>query len=344
MDGADYFQIDLSQQNTTPSNIFARLEYTFQNPVLIKPSDYIISITRFGINARFPLFFPVIPDPTSPLTTDVSITFGYTGVFYQQFVQVTADEVKNGVFSITEYLRHVNDASAAAFALLVAANPGIANMAPYFAFNPDSQIISMYVDTLWEDGAGGPQIFFNQALQAFMNLPATNYKIPPNTFGLDYQILVPDSSKLIPAAGARVGYPVFLSALAFAIIQVEQEYAQTNNFVDLNKLLFTSANIPVVKQFTPVNTSPTGGSTTQSSFQNVLTDFSIASLDHNFTFISYLPTAEFRRISMLGNKPMDVLDISVTYTTFSGGLYNIILPPGGSLDIQLTFEKKKLYY
>lgn len=343
MDKVGVFQIDLAQQNSTTSNIPARLQYTFQTPVLINPSDYIVSITRFGLNARFPLFFPVIPNPSSPTTTDVSITFGYGGNYYQTFVIVTADEVKNGVFSMGAFISEINAASGTSYANLIGANPSVAQMAPYFAFDPDTQIISMYVDEDWLNGSGGPLIFFNQQLQSFLNFPASSYKSPPNAFGIDFQISVPNSSKLIPATGTRYGYPVALNALAFDIIQVEQEYAQTNNFIDLNKLIFTSANIPVVKQYTPVNTTVSGSSITQSSFQQIITDFSIAVLEHNFTYISYLPTAEFRRISMTGSKPMDTLDMSVTYSTFSGGLHNIYLPPGGSLDVQLTFERKKLY-
>lgn len=338
-----YLYYNLILFNDTDQNIPASIpSLSLQTPLINKPEDFVVSVLRFGVFSKFPLFFPNIPNPLSPLVTNISLTFGYSGVFYQEFVQVTADEAKNGIFSMGGFLSELNVASAAAFATMKAAFPGApGQFAPYFAFDSQSQIVSMYVDVGWLETNAGPNlIFFNQPLQSILNFSSSNYKVPPVPSGIDYQIRVLGGSKLLPAVNTRFGFPYAINTNNATYIQVEQEYAQTNNWLDLDRLLITSTLIPTVAESTPVNTSPSQFSTTQSSFLSILTDFSIANLDHNFSYIEYLPTAEYRRIALRKSKPIMDLDITMYYTTFDEQLYPLILPPGGSMSVKLMFERR----
>jgi hypothetical protein len=214
----------------------------------------------------------------------------------------------------------------------------------------------MYVDPGWLETTPPdppyPKITFNSQLQSLLNFPSI---IITDTFvgvTFGYQIRVLDYAKLLPAAGSRNGFPYILSSTTFpaapfpatysavTLLQVEQEYPQPNNFIDIDRLLFTTQQIPVVKEFTPVNPGPNQGSTTQNSFLNIITDFSLANLEHNFTYIEYLPTAEYRRISMNPSTALDQIDMRVSYTTFDGTIHQVFIPPGGFLSIKMMFERK----
>jgi hypothetical protein len=337
-----YLYYNLILFNDTGRNIPATITpLALQTPLMNKPDDYIVSVLRFGVYSKFPLFFPTIPDPTHPTVTDISITLGYNGNFYQQFVQVTEDEAKNGIFSIGPFLYELNTASAAAWTAMTKDNPGAPGQSPpYFALNPDTQIVSMYVDIGWLEAPNTNLIFFNQQLQSILNLPASNYKQPPVPFGIDYQIRVLGYSKVLPPVDTRFNFPYALNGLNLTILQVEQEYAQTNNFLGLDRILLTSTTIPTVTESTPVNTTQAQSSTTQSSFLSILTDLSIANLDHNFNYIEFLPTAEFRRIALRRSKPINELDIAIQYTTFDDEIHPLVLPPGGSMSVKLMFERR----
>jgi hypothetical protein len=84
-------------------------------------------------------------------------------------------------------------------------------------------------------------------------------------------------------------------------------------------------------------------SNVSANFLSIITDFVITRQDakpRDNSFV-YLPTAEYRMFSLLGNVPLRRLDIQAYFTTYGGHSLPLFLPPDGSMTLKLMFRKKK---
>lgn len=338
MTGNDNQYVNLRLYNEYNYNRPAILTVKRQTPIVMDPENYNLVVSRFTIQTVFPLFYPTI---SAGSITDMSITFGYTGNFYQQFIVVTPEEAKGGVFNIGTFLSQLNVASRGAFLALSTAQPlAPGRHAPYFAFDPQTQLVSMYVDSGWQDSNPLPStIYFNQQLQTLLNLPSISQGLPPNPNGTDYIVMVKDYAKSLPDAGSRFGYPLGIQVLTGVMTQVEQEFIQTTNFIDRDKIIFTSGSLPIVDEIIPGVGSQ--NASVSNAFLPVLTDFALGGTGDRSNFIEYLPTAEYRRITMRKSQPIDYIDLQLYYTTRDGNLIPLMLPPKGLVDVKLIFERKK---
>jgi hypothetical protein len=345
MGDPDLIYYDFSLFNDSTKNTVAQLQNRRQAAVLSNPSEYEGSIIRFTVDANWPLFIPAIPNPVgAPLVTNMSISFSYLGNFFQQFVSITAQEAKNGVFDFGIFLNDINAASVLAFTAMKAAFPGAPGAyAPYFALDSKTSLISIYVDDGWLDDVGAPNfIWFNSYLQDILGFPANIRSPPPQPSGADYQIAVKQYSPILPPTPNRYGFPYALNGLAGNIIQVSQEYVQLAEFSDIATIMFTTNQIPIAAEYLPISTGLDQSVSTQDNFLPIITDFSVVRSDakpRDNSFV-YLPTAEYRMFSLMSNQPLTGLDIKAYYTTFDGKLYELLLPPGGSMTLKLLFRKK----
>lgn len=339
------FYYNLSLYNDTLSNVRAQLQNTQQVPIIMNPSEWQGSIVRFTVSANWPLFIPTIPDPAFPTVTNLSITLSYGNAYFQQFIDITSDESKNGVFDIGIFLNDLNNAAAIAWNNMTAAFPAsTAAYPPFFALDAPSGLISMYVDSGWlDDTVPTPSlIWMNSFLQDLLGLPANLRLPPPQPNGADYNIAIKDYSYLIPAAGIRYGYPYALNTRAGDILQVSQEYDQLSELSDISTIQFSSNLLPVVPESVPINPGVSQNGLIQGNTDKVVTDFVISRLDakpRDNSFV-YLPTAEYRRFSLLGNVPIRNIDIQASFTRYNSSNPNpLFLPPGGSMTLKLLFER-----
>ena len=117
------FYYDLRLYNDTLTSALAQVQNTHQAPILMDPSKWQASIIRFTIDANWPLFVPTIPNPAFPLQTNMSITLSYGNNYFQEFINITPDEAKNGVFDIGLFLQDLNFAAATAYNNMATAFP-----------------------------------------------------------------------------------------------------------------------------------------------------------------------------------------------------------------------------
>jgi hypothetical protein len=87
-----------------------------------------------------------------------------------------------------------------------------------------------------------------------------------------------------------------------------------------------------------VNQQQSGNNNIQSQ---VITDFATDGIYK--PIITYIPSGEYRRVSLVGDKPLSNIDISVYYKDRQGRLNPVLLPAGCSISIKLLFEKKSEY-
>lgn len=345
MSAADVIYYNLSLFNDTNNNYLATLSDPRQDAAIFDPSQYEGSIVRFTVDANWPLFIPYIPNPAFPLRTNISITLSYLGNFYQQFVSVTPTEAKQGVFDISIFLDDLNQATALAYAALVAAAPPGPHNAPFFALNAQTGLISMYVGSDWIDTVGNPyNIYFNVYLQNLLGLPFNLQNQFPSPNGTDYQIAVKNYSPVLPTGANKPGYPFAVSAYTDPVLQVSQDYDQLSEFSDIATIQFTTQMIPIFEEYLPDTPMASEQSNNLSSnFTSIITDFVISRNDakpRDNSFV-YLPTAEYRVFSLKGGAPIRRLDIQAFYTTYGGHSMPLYLPPGGSMSLKLMFRRKK---
>jgi hypothetical protein len=338
--------INVSLPNTSNLPMLGRTVQTRDSPYLMYPSDWELCITRMHCSLELvPLFFPTIPDPVGfPLQTTMSITLNYLGNYFRQYVQVTPEEVKNGVTSYSLYLQEINAASTLAFNLLKAAFPAASGTAPpLFYLDSATALISMYVqDDYLETNANRIQIGFNVDLAQILALPFDQMFPAPNPNGFEYLLSVNNDAILLPAA-PRTGVPLALSAIAGNLLQVTQDFSSLVEWDDIKGLYFVSNILPVTPQLLPNVTLPNQvNNQIAKGAQNILIDFELIKGNpfESRQIAQYFPQSEFKMLSMVGTSPINVIDIQVFYVTYTNVRRDLYLNPNTSLGIQLYFRPK----
>jgi len=134
--------------------------------------------------------------------------------------------------------------------------------------------------------------------------------------------------------------------------QLYQQAPSVVNWQPAQSLVFVSSSIPVEVQYSgaPFNLNIIDPSTTSTIFQQqstikTLTDFIIPYNTGTETSagqqIYYLPTAEYRLIDLLGNSPLNQLNIQVLWRDKYGAYHQFFLEVGAAADILIMLRKKK---
>ncbi len=344
----DKFYADLSLTNTNDQPMEARVTDIRNQVILDHPEEYEMSIVRFECSMELiPIFIPETPNPAFPLRTGYSVTLLYGGVYYQEYINIDQTEKDYGIFNYGIWVEHYNIAAAAAYARL----PGgiTATKPPYFSYNPTTEKINLYVQLDYlESNVNRIQIGLDQLSIIKLNLPIKNYIGFGLANGFDGSIAVENYSSLVPAYGFRSGYPYFLSdasqAAAGDYLQIVEEYVSIANWSFVKEIVFTSGRIPVVQSFLPSSSGSGQSGTVSGQFLPVLTDFALLKSTSNFPIRGtavYLPTAEYRRLSMNSNSNFDTLDFQAYFQDYNLRLYPIRLFKGTNVSMKILFERKK---
>jgi len=184
-------------------------------------------------------------------------------------------------------------------------------------------------------------LYMNAPLYSlFSSFPARYLGYEGVSYGRNYRLSITDiggtNSQTITVPGTNI---------AWTAITLYQEYATTESWSPITAIVFCSNTLPIVP--TQVSTpfiydennlqKLTGNDSAQS---NIITDI-VSNTGLYRPNLVYSPTAEFRRISMVGNTPLTNLDIQIYYRLRTGHLIPFRLNSGGSVSIKICFFKKK---
>lgn len=341
----DYIYHNVILTNNQPFDILAKVKETRYAAIVEKPNDWEFSIVRFSVSSNeVPIFHPIIPNPALPLQSNMSITLGFGGSFFQQFIQTTPLEAKDGVFDFQIWLDHLNDAALLAFTALKAAFPGAApTIQPFFFLNPTTLLISMYTqDSYLESNPLSIQIFMNQQLQNIIDLPFSSYNNVPAPFGTDFQIAVRDWATTLPVP-PRTGFPLALSALAGNWIQSSQSFPSLDEWSDVQRVFFTTGLIPVNGELLPNTVGQDQDGNIATTSQQIVTDFLVNTEQSEPTrhAYTYVPSAEYRIVSLMGTKPIRTIDVNCFYSTYDGREFPLKLAPRTNMSLKMMFRRKK---
>ncbi len=225
--------------------------------------------------------------------------------------------------------------------------------APPFVWDTTSNRAVLYADALVYDLNSAfldydpVNIYFNAPLFGLFNTFPARYLGYGTPFGKDFRILIVDVggtniSPLIPAQAAPIPPAVYTSYLAIACFQEQSTCA---NITPIQGIVFCTNTIPVEANqvSTPVVLSNNQQLTlvgNNSATANILTDL-ISDSGIYSPNLSYVPSAEYRLLTLYGNAPLSTIDITVFYRLRNGSLVPFRLQSGGTLTLKLGFISKK---
>jgi hypothetical protein len=335
-----YLNYTLVNQNGSGSTN-ARIVDNRSTPIILRPCDYNVTIARFGIESTdIPIMiYPTGFVPNTSLQYFV-VTLTYAGHDYQ----VTAvPEVHTNnpstdvyVYNVQGFLDSLNNAFAAAWALLNIAAPGLVVGPPKYIYNPSTSIISLLVYPGYV--TAGVQIWVSTEINNRVSGIYGYFNGYFNTNYHDFRYFVQDFGNnsftySSPLGGPAVQYLIF-----------SQESQQLGNMIDLQKIVFIS-NLPTYPENTGVMYSigENGGQLSPGASQEKylldfepLVDYTTPLAAQRF---QYQPSL-YRLVAMTGDQPIVNITLDIFWQDQLGLLHIVELGPSRSLNVKLLFLKK----
>jgi hypothetical protein len=159
-----------------------------------------------------------------------------------------------------------------------------------------------------------------------------NARIIMSGFGGANDVIFPPGNPLPPAG---TGYTA---------LQIVQEYSTLALWTPITSIVFTSNTLPIVANqvsapliFNNGKRFSSGGN--NSNIAQVITDFIVENGVYKPS-ISYIPSAQYRLVNLVGNTPLYNIDVEVFYRNRVGELIPFRLGSGGTATVKFLFTRK----
>jgi hypothetical protein len=365
-----YYTLNLRKGSHDQVNDFAPLNFQDirNEPILNKCDDYEMSIVKFSVDTpSLPVFVPEIqPNQADPWRTIYSVTLSYTtggvetfipapiSVEYVQrdftdFTPLPPNQNVNGVqsqtrayysYSYTDIVEDVNEALEKAKADLDILFPALAVIdPPCLVWDCDRGLANIYarLDSYEEGLADRINVYFSKSLYPlFGSFPVEKFSVNPNR--ADYRIRFKNNKTNI-----LENFFGIQSAL-----EICQEYSTQELFSPISSIAFTTNLIPAQYEYLSPPTVYENGSLQPqldnlNNYFNIITD--LTSQDNGYRAnLLYLPTANFRFLTLFGNQPLYKLDFSVYLVLKNGKLIPFYLHSNASVLLKVLFRRKGSTY
>lgn len=340
-------------------------------PILGKCSDFYCSIIRFDIPLDcIPLFImPIIPNQGNPDLTPLIIGIEVAATDFPVNLLFEPEDlsqqipVQNQLFQVITKYYYVYDYSlltqmanqAIQTAFTNAGSPGGAGNAPFFRWNPVTQLIELYVSRAFV--ASGAHIFWNEYFNNYFgesfrtnfydNLPAGHNYEPvilnaTTNVNAYAPFIVPESldptipGHLFPYGGA--------SPQLGAWYKFTQDFSTVSQWTSLRKILITSNTIPIINEIVPTQSS-TGHQSGATSSLPIITDFvpNIDQANQSRSLAYYFPTSQYRLVDMISDTPLYNIDLSIFWQDKNGNKYPVEISLLQQASIKVAFVRKSMY-
>jgi hypothetical protein len=285
-------------------------------------------------------------------TTDNCVSLVYENTAYSVYVPFLQSSNVNpsGVDSYQEFLDMVNSAFVTSYANLIA-GASVAPLTQYppkFYWDPQSWLISMYVDNAYTI-AGQPQIYMNFDLfsyfQGFKNYQY-GYGLPTL---LDNQIIVDNDALYVPnpPSSFELPYQIIQDGLTgntgTNYLKVVQDWTSFHVWPSIESIVLQSSLAPIRKEFVPDAGQVGQESQASNNFSPVLTDFVVPTDTSPGACkgnLEYLPTAEYRLIDFVSKVGFSEFNLKAFWQDNHSNLHPIVLEPNDYASIKFLFRKK----
>jgi hypothetical protein len=350
-----------SSRGNSPSR--ATFEETRTQSIIDNPNDFWLTIIRFTVPGyEIPIMiFPIASGQlqSNPDLSNLTVTLQYgstsntTALIYQPRILSVPVPYPPSInppsytqqispyYYIYEYQHFIDIANTAlnnSFTTLQTAVAPALNSAeaPYFIYDPSTQLISFISQTAFYD------ISLANPIKVFLNGDLFNFfqGIPVISRAQEYQIVVSDQKN-------NLYNPPGTSPATYSYYEIKQNFSALNNWNSFTNLVFLTNSIPVLPEFIPssgtnLQVNSTNGN---SNFRPILTDFS-PSLAQSGDFrstLQFYQAGPYRLINLLSDTPLRKFDVSVFWQDNFNNLYPVMIPPGRSVNIKFLFIKKNVY-
>ena len=341
-------------------------------PLLNNSGDYEMSIVRFQVDSQLlPILIPEIESNQSDINKTIySVSMSYlpdgqtnpievqTYITWQPqnkntIIPPPPSSNSNGLQSDTGsyyycynfqwFVSLIYKACLDCFQELQQKTTGLENcIAPVISWNPDNNtaVISAPSDYFNSEDTNAIQLYFNSPLFAlFSSFPVQNFGASAS-LGKNHRIQIANFT------GTNTIYLPSIpdeNEQQYLCIQVYQEYSTIANWTPANSIVFTSMSLPVYPEqlcsplvFNEGRQIILGNN---SNFANVITDLQTNDLCYKPNLI-YNPSAQYRWISLLGDKAISNVDVQVYWKSRFGKLNPLYLMSGSSCSLKILFQKK----
>lgn len=347
---------------------------TRNTPFVLDPESYYLSIVRFSLDTpTLPIIQPEIqPNQGNVNLTTYSVTLSWTNPIapFQTFNQqefliyqpqnlaievpappsLTSTKLQNNqtgyydVYNYQYFIYLVNQTFLTAFNNLNAQVIGAGlvlptSYSPVMDWNVSDNTAVLTADQAGYDDttANYIRIYFNPSMyQLFSSFPII---IEGFDLGLGKNVRIVTNSL---GGSNLVQYPPV--APVYTGIQVYQEYSTISLWTPITSIVFTSNTLPVVTNqlSAPLiyydGTTFVGGGNNANVAQ-VVTDFIADDAKYKPTLI-YEPTAQYRLVDLVGNRPLYTFDLNIFWKNRVGELIPFRLSSGSTATIKILFSRK----
>lgn len=196
------------------------------------------------------------------------------------------------------------------------------------------------------------QLFFNAPLfSLFSSFPAKylgftgvtlgrNFLFEPTTVGgTQVQTVQPPFN-----AGQTPATPPALPPPSWIACNIYQEFSTTPSWSPITAFVFTSNTLPIYPNqvstplvYNNLQQVTLGGNNADTL--NIITDL-VSDTGIYKPNLVYEPSAQYRYITLFGNRPLFNIDLQIFYRTKLGGLIPFRLQSGGTVTLKIAFIKK----
>ena len=334
-----YYDILATNYTKETSNIRLNFEETRASPFLQKPSDFNLSIVRFSLDTyNLPVFIPTINyESSNPDETIYSLSIKYNDKLYtknitwkspNKNISKPSKTVNNFqdfnsnyyyCYTFTYFINLLNDEIIDLFEEIKNDISETFDLEPFYFKFKSNFTFSIILNKSLED----TEIFFNNGLYSlfssftFENIDSDNYKL------------------------------IFRNYEDINKFELVQDYAAIDIWTPISSLVFTSSSLPVIasqisKPNIYYNNNLISNSNNSNDSNKIITDLEVNQQNYKPNLL-YNPTAEYRYVEMMGDSPLNYIDINVMIKLKNGELVPFYLSSFASMTLKILFKKKNNY-
>jgi hypothetical protein len=335
-----YYDISATNYTTATSNIRLNFQETRSSPFLQKPSDFNLSIVRFSLDTyNLPVFIPTIKYESSDADETIySLTVKYKDKYYIKNIKWKSQNLD--VSKPSKTVNNFQDYNSTYYYCYTF---------NYFVNLLNDEIIKLFEEIADDNTTEN----FDTEPFYFKFLSDFTFSIVLNNDMEDLEIYFNNglyslfSSFTFIRSSDDVYKLIYKNYEKTEVFEIVQDYSAIDIWTPISSLVFTSSSLPIVpsqisKPNIFYNNQLISNSNNSNDLNKIITDLEVNQQNYKPNLL-YNPTAEYRYIEMLGDTPLNYIDINVMIKLKDGQLVPFYLSSFGSMTLKILFKKKDNY-
>ena len=327
--------------NNTTGRIAADIQDGRSVAIVDVPEQWEMSVVRFDIDS---ILLPVALFPMGTgNNTQLSFTFRSSGINYGPYYVQSLDPT-GFVQSIALGTEMINDLFTTVWPLIGGSKPPFP---PQLVWDPITQLFRLYFTPEYTTTYNDFAIYMNEVAYKYLYAFPSIIIGPAEPLNKDVLLFTWNAKFVQTAATSRVGLPLTLQSPGYYpagnLVYLEQSAKSISNWAAVRTIYLTTSSMPIQRESIPGSVGFRQNGSTSSNSIPMITDFIIPQ-DQNpmeaHSRIEYLPTAEYRMISLGGRESIYQVSLQAWWTSYSGNAYPMQLPPNGVFSAKIMFRRK----